>query len=81
MVNDAINITLQYNTKQKVEGIKINVSYDTKTIIDVTLFNTNYLLIVNKIYPQPKVVQDNGILISHVTQYALKNIFIYQHVP
>ena len=53
MVNDAINITLQYNTKQKVEGIKINVSYNTKTIIDVTSFNTNYLLIVNKIYPQP----------------------------
>ena len=41
----------------------------------------NYLLIVNKIYPQPQVVQDNGILISHVTQYALKNIFIYRHVP
>ena len=41
----------------------------------------NYLLIVYKIYPQPKVVQDNGILISHVTLYALKNIIIYRHVP
>ena len=44
MVNDAINITLQYNQKQKVEGIKINVSYDTKTIIDVTLFNTKLFI-------------------------------------
>ena len=44
MVNDAINITLQYNTKQKVEGIKINVSYDTKTIIDVTSFNTKLFI-------------------------------------
>ena len=37
MVNDAINITLKYTTKQKVEGIKFNVSYNTKTIIYVTL--------------------------------------------
>ena len=32
MVNDAINITLQYNQKKIVYGIKINVSYDKNTI-------------------------------------------------
>ena len=47
MVNDEIDITLKYNTKQKVEGIKFNVSYNTKTIIDVTLFNTK--LFINSI--------------------------------
>ena len=47
MVNDAINITLQYNTKQKVEGIKFNVSYNTKTIIYVTLVNRK--LFINSI--------------------------------
>ena len=32
MVNDAINITLQYNQKYTVYGIKINVSYNKNTI-------------------------------------------------
>ena len=47
MVNDAINITVKYNTRQKVDCIKFNVSYNTKTIIYVTLVNRK--LFINSI--------------------------------
>ena len=51
MLNDAIDITVKYNTKQKVEGRKFNVSYNTKTIIYVTLVNRK--LFINSIQNIP----------------------------
>ena len=47
MLNDAIDITVKYNTKQKVQGRKCNVSYNTKKIIYVTLVNRK--LFINSI--------------------------------